>query len=292
MHELVVGRTEQLVACLVAEAGAIDERLRMLDAEADRKRLRFDVDAACLQHIERIAGAVADREHDVVRTDMLAIVEDDPAHPLAAVPVRSEVEIRDPAFETIFAAERLDRRAQALDHGDEPEGADMRLADVQDLGRRARAHELLQHLAAMVGRVPDAAPELAVGKRARPALAELHVRFRVQHAAPPEPPGIAGSFPHRAAAFENDRPEAALRQDQGRHQAARAGADHDWACGDLAVRASHGLVTRVGRRADRAVPFRPAQKGRLIAHFSVQRVNQQDRRPAACVVAAACNDHG
>ena len=45
-QEPVVGGAEERMAGARTEASAVDERLRMLDAKADRKRLRLEVDAA------------------------------------------------------------------------------------------------------------------------------------------------------------------------------------------------------------------------------------------------------
>ena len=61
----------------------------------------------------------------------------------------------------------------------------MRMRLSQYVQRRACADELVQHLAAEMARVLDPAVQLAVGKGARPALAELRVGFLGQHAAPP-----------------------------------------------------------------------------------------------------------
>jgi len=70
--------------------------------------------------------------------------------------------------ETDLAAQRFDLGAHLLDHADEPERADVRLADEQDLFRRAGLDELGEHLAREVARVADLAPQLAVGEGAGP----------------------------------------------------------------------------------------------------------------------------
>ena len=75
--------------------------------------------------------------------------------------------------------------------------------------------------------VADLAVELAVGERARAALAELHVRLRVEDLLAPQPERVDRALAHRLAALEDDRPEPHLRQHQPGEQAARAGADHD-----------------------------------------------------------------
>ena len=66
VHQLVVGRAEQRMPRLRPEARLVDQRLRVLDAEADREGLGFDEHAARVQHRERVARAVAQRHHHVV----------------------------------------------------------------------------------------------------------------------------------------------------------------------------------------------------------------------------------
>jgi hypothetical protein len=63
------------VAGVVAEARAIDERLRVFDPEADREGFCLHVHAARVQHLERVARAVADGEHDVAACERLAARE-------------------------------------------------------------------------------------------------------------------------------------------------------------------------------------------------------------------------
>ena len=101
------------------------------------------------------------------------------------------------------------------------------LAAQADLPGRAGRDEFRDDLARQVARVADLAPELAVGKSAGAALAELHVGFGVEHAAPPEAPGVLRPLAHGAAAFDHDRPQAHLREQQRGEQAARPEADDD-----------------------------------------------------------------
>ena len=227
MHELVVGRAQPLVAGGCAVTAAVDQRLRMLDAHADRERLGLDRHAALHQHLERVAGAVADRQHDMIGRDLRAVFQHHARDPAAAVRPLVDREVDDLAAKAILAAELLDRAAHVFHDGDQPEGADMRLGEIEDFGRRAGLDELGQHLAAVVMRVLDLAVQLAVGERAGAAFAELHIGFRVQLAPPPQAPGVLGALAHHLAALQEDRAKAHLRQDQSGEQAARAGADHD-----------------------------------------------------------------
>ena len=100
-----------------------------------------------VEHLEGVARAVADRQHDVIGLEVVAAVEVQPADMPLAVGVGRDIEPVDARPEAIFAAQALDRLAQAFDHRHQPEGADMRVRLGQDFGRRAGLDELGQHLA-------------------------------------------------------------------------------------------------------------------------------------------------
>jgi hypothetical protein len=114
----------------------------------------------------------------------------------------------------------------SFDHLDQAEGADVRLADVDDFLRRAGLDELGQHLAAVVFRVLDLAVQLAVGEGAGAAFAELHVRFRVQLALAPEAPGVDRALAHDLAALDDDGRRPICARISAGQQAAGADADH------------------------------------------------------------------
>ncbi len=84
-------------------------------------------------------------------------------------------QVDDLLLEPHLAAQRDDLLAHRGHHAREAEGADVRLADVEDLLRRAGPHELVHDLATEELRILDLAVELAVGEQARAAFAELHV---------------------------------------------------------------------------------------------------------------------
>jgi hypothetical protein len=125
VDEPVVGSAEQRMAGGGTVAGAVDQRLRVLDANADRERLRLEVDPSRLQHRERVACAVTGCDDDVLGRDLRApafaialarALDDDAAH--RAVLDR---DIDDAGREPDLAAEALDLRAHPLDHRDEAE---------------------------------------------------------------------------------------------------------------------------------------------------------------------------
>ncbi len=136
-----------------------------------------------------------------------------------------EFDVLDARRKTVFAAEGFDFGADALDDGDEAEGADVGFAGGEDFLRGAGLDELGEEFAGEVPGVLDAAVELAVGEGAGAALAELDVGFGVEDAAAPERPGVAGALADEFAAFEDERAKAHLGEGQGGHQAAGAGAD-------------------------------------------------------------------
>ncbi len=277
------------MAGVIAEARAVDQALRVLDAKADRKRLGLEAHAALLQHREGVTRAVAEGQHHVFGVQLFATGELHAAH-LAAF----DVQVGHLLAEAHLAAQRLDARAHLLDHAHQPEGADVRLGDVEDLRRRAGLDELVQDLARQVARIADLAPQLAVGKGAGTALAELHIRLGVEQALAPQPPGVAGAFAHRAAAFQHDRAQAHLRQHQRGEQAARAESDHHRARPigrpEVARRMADPPVAGVGRRAH----LRRSRQGRqhacfvdVVGEFAVDAVDQLRGRSAACVPGAA-----
>ena len=103
--------------------------------------------AARVQHREGVARAVAEREHDLVGRDRrafgaAALATRDGAN----APVLDQ-QVGHALAEADLAAQRLDLGAHLLDHADQPERADVRLADVEDLVRRAGLDELVEHLA-------------------------------------------------------------------------------------------------------------------------------------------------
>ena len=225
VDQLVIGSAEYRVAGIRAEAGAIDQALRMLDAVADRKRLGFHADAALVQHRKSVACAVAERQDHMVGINLLARSQ---RHAANRFPGRAvfDQDIADTLLETDLAAQRFDFSAHPADHGDQAESADMRLGDKENFFRGAGLDEFVQHLARQMARIADLAPKLAIRKSACAAFTELHIRFGVQLPLAPQRPGVLGALAHRLATLKHDRPQAHLRQDQGRKNAARAETDH------------------------------------------------------------------
>ena len=97
----------------------------------------------------------------MVGIDLLAVGQFDATDASAL-----DAQVAHAGAEADLAAQRFDLGAHLLDHAHQPEGADVRLADIDDLRRRAGLDEFGEHLAAAIGRILDLAVELAVRKGA------------------------------------------------------------------------------------------------------------------------------
>ena len=208
----------------------------------------------------------------------VAVFDDEVGHALAEADV---------------AAERHDLGAHLLDHADEAKGADVRLGHVENFFRRTGLDELGQHLAREMPRIADLAPELAVREGAGSAFAELHVRFGVEHALTPQPPGVFRAFANLPSALEDDRAEAHLRQHEGGEKPARAEPDDDgpWPQPRPVVGRQFGneAVPRVGADPDMLIRLEALQQrafDRRVDELAIDGVDEHHRRLLARVVAA------
>ena len=282
VHQLVVGGAELRVAGILAQACLVDQRLRVFDAEPHREGLGLHEHALGVEHAEGVAGAVAQGQDHMARFQLLAAFQDYAGQLLAL-----GEQVGDLLLEAHLAAQVDDLLAHLLDHAGQAEGADVRLVDVEDFFRRTGLDELFQDLAAMVLRVLDLAVQLAVGEGPGAAFAELHVGFGVEHALAPQAPGVLGALAHFLAAFEHDRLEAHLCQQQAGEDAARAEAHHDRSFLLTGRGLADELVADVRRRVDVAVVGELLQQGRLVAHVEVDGVDEQQFRGLLARVVAA-----
>jgi|GEM_PF-4971519 len=259
------------MAGVLAQTGLVDHALRMLDAETDGKRLGFDMHALAMQHTEGVAGAVTQGQHYMAAAKCLAIGQHH-AFELAIV----DHEIGDPGLEAYLAAEGDDFLAHRGNHAGKAEGADMRLADVHDLFRRAGADEFVHHLAGVELRILDLAVELAVGEQAGTAFAELHVGFRRQGLLAPQRPGVLGAAAHILAALQHDGLEAHLCQQQRGEQPTGAEAYHQRPLGQIRWSLTDRVVAGIRRRAHVVVVGKARQDCRLVTNLDVEDVDEQD----------------
>ena len=180
------------------------------------------------------------------------------------------------ALEAHFAAEGDDFLAHGRDHTGEPEGADVRLAHIHDLGRCAGTNELVHNLARVELGVLYLAVELAVGEQPGAALAELHVGFRRQDLLAPQRPGVLGTAAHILAALEHDGFEAHLCEQQRGEQSAGAEAHHQRALAQIGWRLAHRVVIGVWRWTHVVVIGKARQDGRLVAGLQIDDVDEQN----------------
>ena len=176
----------------------VDEVLRMLDAHAHGERLRLHREPARIEHLIRIARRMADAEKCCIRLDALLSRDDERGEPSAR-----ELHIRDLRAEAHLAAKAADLLTQVLYDRAQKIRTDMRLVQVEDLLRRARRNECLEHIAHV--RIADARRELAVGERPRATLAELHIRGGRKGAAVPERQNIAMTRIDILTALQDER---------------------------------------------------------------------------------------
>ena len=287
VHELVFRCPQLRVAGAAAPARGVDQPLRVLDAEAHRKRFALHRHALGVEHRKAVAGAMAHGHHHLLGGDEAAIGE---GHAANRVIAWVELQPIHTALECDLAPEGGDLRPQASHHRGQLEGADVGMVQHQDLGIGACRHQLLKHLAAQMARIAHLAVELAVGKGAGAAFAELGVGLRVERAfALPEAEGIGAAFLHRFAALQQQGLQAHLGQQQGAEVAAGAGTHHHRP-GQIGAGwcLSHQLVGGVGSGLQVRVAFEAFEQTLLLARLEAEfhAVGQLDVALAAGIHAA------
>ncbi|MNS49428.1 hypothetical protein D3C72_820360 [compost metagenome] len=269
VHQFVVGGAQFRVAGVLAQARTVDQRLRVLDAETHRERLGFHEHATAVKHAEGVAGAVAEGQDHVFGVDLFAAIEFD-ADQLAVF----DQHVGDALLEAHFTAQGANLLTHVFHHAGQTERTDVRFADVEDFFRSTGLDEFVQDFTAEEFRVLDLAVELAVGECPRAAFTELHVGLGVEHAFAPQAPGVLGALAYFGAAFEDDRLEAHLRQQQPGENPARAEADDDRPHAQIGRRLADFLVADIRRHVDVTVIGKLVQYRRLIANFKVDGVDE------------------
>ena len=185
MGQLIVSRAQIGMFGRGAEPRIVDQGLGMLDAKADGERLGLDIDAPIIEHLEGVAGAVADGQDHMIGQQVFTAFQHHAAYLALAGGVGIDQEVHDLVLKPIFPAQFLDRLAQALDHRNQSEGANMGMGLGEDFWRRTGLDELGQDLAAKVPWILDLAIELAVGEGSGAALAILNIGLRIEHLTAP-----------------------------------------------------------------------------------------------------------
>ena len=156
--------------------------------------------------------------------------------------------------EAHLAAARNDLTPEALHDLDEHVRADVGLGVIGDVLRRAVRRELREHEAD--ARVVRAGVELAVGERARAALAELHVALRVERAARAKRRDLRTARLRVRPTLEHDGVCArARKQQRGKHPRRAEAHDHGARLRRRDVRDGIGLF--VGDRGAAAAADEP-----------------------------------
>ena len=220
--ELVGGGAQGRMSGEAPVLGAVHHGPGMLDAHAHGKGLLDHGYPLGKEAVERIPGGMAHTEENGFRKDFPAnaMTGDDSA----GNPALPKNQLFHPGFKEDLAAEGKDFPAEGGDHGLQSVCAHMGLGVREDFRRGAVGHEGFQHLAEIRGF--DTAGELTVREGAGAALAELHVRLRIQNALPFHGGNVLRAAFHGPAAFHQDRSGAGLCQGEGRKKAGRAGSDH------------------------------------------------------------------
>ena len=135
MYQFVIGRSQKRMAGKAAKSGVVDQRLRMFDPHPDREWLWLHEYATLVEHMERIARAMTDRQHDMIGGDDFAAFQFHRADSACAVLAGRDVDAGDFRTEPVFATKRLDLGADSFDDRDQPERADVRLVVPQDFLR-------------------------------------------------------------------------------------------------------------------------------------------------------------
>ena len=225
LDEAIGGGAEGRVPGEAAVLQAVDQGLRVLDADAEREGLEGQADPGGLQPALDVAGGVSGSDDDGRRRDEFAAVQADAAD-LAGGTGDQPV---DAGLEADLRAGRGEVLAHRRDHPRQPVGADVRPRVDQNVGRRPVAAQRLEH---QPHRPALARPrvQLAVGEGARAALAEAVVAVGHQLAALAQARQVASARPDLAAALEHQRPDPRARQAPRAEHPRRSGPDdhHGW----------------------------------------------------------------
>ena len=217
--ELIARCAKPRMPGVLAVLDAVDEALRMLDAETDGEGLGLHGQPLHLQRAEKIAAAVADGEKHDIRVEIASVR----AHAAHRALLREQFLHRH--TEAHLAAPRYNLLAHRDDDALQKIGANVGLGLIGDLLRRAVAGEDRVHL--MPQRIFAAAGELAVGKRPCAAFAKLDIARKVQRAVLPEAVHLRRALRYSLPLLQEERPIAVFCQRVGAEEPRRPSADND-----------------------------------------------------------------
>ena len=127
-----------------------------------------------------------------------------------------------------------------------------------------------------VGMAPENLAErpLVVGFGPCGIFAELHIGLGVEHVLAPQAPGVLGALAHLGAAFQHDRLESGLGQNQRGEDPAGAEADHQRALVEVGRRLADRLVGDVRGGGYVVVVGEFGQQRGFVAHAAVDGVDE------------------
>ena len=226
--------------------GLVHESLGMFNAHAHGEGLAGHVRPGLANHLEGVTRGVPAGQHDAIGGEdfcrsralideangsdaRFAIFAANLIHSISDARTISSSVLKHKAVEArkepYLSPRLLDGPTQVAHDADEQVGANVRLGVHENVLRGAGFHEGLQHMADM-GRL-DTGVQLAVGERARPALAELDVRARIERRAGVEGLDDLHALVHGSAPLHHQRTQPGPRQIQRAEQPRRPRPDHD-----------------------------------------------------------------
>ena len=202
--------------------GRVHIRLPMLDAHAHGKGLGGHGHPRAVQHLHRVAGAVAQRQQRLTAGQRIQALR--ALHRQCRQVVSLYSDARQLMAKPDVRAQRQQLSAHVLQCDMQHIRSHMGLGVPEDVLRRTARHQLLHNVT--MAQVLGAGVQLAVGKRACAAFTELDVGFGIQHAAAPEALHILLAALHALAPLQHDGLRPAPGQHQRREQARRPHAYH------------------------------------------------------------------
>ena len=210
----------------------------MLNAHAHGKGLGLQRHAPAVEHGEGVPSGVPRAEHQLpARQPHL------PLRPLGEDGGEGTVldlQVSQTGLKADVRPQLQQAPAQPLEGDVEVVGAHVGLGVDENVLRGAAGHQLLQYKT--VAQVLGAGVELAVGKGAGAALAELDIGGQIQLPCAPKAFHVLLSLFHAPAPLQQDGPQARLSQHQGGEEPTRPGAHHH--------RRHRRSGQRLGRRPD------------------------------------------
>ncbi len=220
-HQVVIGRSQRTCLRSGSVAAAIDQFLRVLDANPELERFGLDDDALAVKRPDRVRRAVAQSDENGVAGDVPVRC----AHRVDPRPAGVDLQPIHPRVPMEPYAGPRQRVAQGGQDPVQPVRPDVCTRVVEDVLVCAAVDQQLQ--ARGLQGVVDSRVKLSVGVSSRAAFAEKQIRFGVRPPRTVEPDHVTAAPLQRRPAIDQIHAHAVERQDMGGVQAARAGPDHD-----------------------------------------------------------------